>query len=288
MLWEELREEEFDAAIKETGGLCVVPVGCFEMHGQHLPVVTDVIQAEAVVKMASKIEPVCVFPAFRFGDVSSLVDWKGAVRLEPELMLKLLENLCSEISRNGFKKILLYNYHGGNAALLGYFERSMMYRKKDYVLLTRILDVDAVNPKKLWERIQNEGSGIFPELLPEDEQALKAYVEEKRPDGHGGMDETSCLLALRPELVAMDRIHAVSGYSNHKAEKLLEMDIYPGTLWNMEHPNSYEGDPIGASARIGQVLLRLRAERQAEACRRFKEAADVKAWYEEHNQYYPD
>ena len=75
MLWEELREEEFDAAIKETRGLCVVPVGCFEMHGQHLPVVTDVIQAEAVVKMASKIEPVCV--SLHSDSVMSAVLWIG-------------------------------------------------------------------------------------------------------------------------------------------------------------------------------------------------------------------
>lgn len=287
MLWEELREEEFEAAIEKTEGLCVIPVGCFEMHGQHLPVATDVFEADAIVKMAAEIEPVCVFPAFRFGDVSSLVEWKGSVRLEPELMMKLLENLCNEISRNGFKKIMLYNFHGGNVDFLNFFERSMMYRKKDYVLLTRKLDTGKVNPAKLWERIEKEGSGIFPELLPEDEEALRVFVEEKRPDGHGGMDETSCMLAIRPELVALDRMHAVSGYSNHKAEELREM-MYAGTLWNVECPNSYEGDPVGASARIGQVLLRLRAERQAEACRRFKRAENVMSWYEDHNRFYPD
>ena len=43
MLWENLREEEFDDAIVRSGGLCIVPVGCLEKHGQHLPVGTDVI-----------------------------------------------------------------------------------------------------------------------------------------------------------------------------------------------------------------------------------------------------
>lgn len=288
MLWEELREEEFEAAIKTTDGLCVIPTGCFEMHGQHLPVSTDVIEAEAIVKMASAIEPICVFPSFRFGDVGCLVDKKGSMRLQPKLMLDLLENLCDEIARNGFKKILLYNFHGGNEALLSFFERSMMYKKKDYVIFRQIVDVQDVNPQKLWERIAAEGSGIFPELFPEDEEALRAYVEEKRPDGHGGMDETSCMLALRPDLVAMDRIYAVNGYSRHKTDHLLNMGVYPGTLWNVDYPDSYEGDPIGASERIGRVLLRLRAERHAEVCKRVKESKEVLEYFSDHNQYYPD
>ena len=45
--WAELREEEFEDAAKAANGLCIVPVGCYEMHGQHLPVRTDVYQAEA-------------------------------------------------------------------------------------------------------------------------------------------------------------------------------------------------------------------------------------------------
>ena len=41
MKWEYLREEEFEEAIERCGGLCVIPLGCLEKHGQHLPVGTD-------------------------------------------------------------------------------------------------------------------------------------------------------------------------------------------------------------------------------------------------------
>lgn len=41
MLWQNLREEEFEGAIERSGGLCVLPIGCLEKHGQHLPVGTD-------------------------------------------------------------------------------------------------------------------------------------------------------------------------------------------------------------------------------------------------------
>lgn len=54
--WAELREEEFEDAAKAANGLCIVPVGCYEMHGQHLPVRTDVYQAEAVANAAAELE----------------------------------------------------------------------------------------------------------------------------------------------------------------------------------------------------------------------------------------
>ena len=56
MKWEYLREEEFDAAIEKSGGLCVIPIGCLEKHGQHMPVGTDVIQATEIAKIAAEEE----------------------------------------------------------------------------------------------------------------------------------------------------------------------------------------------------------------------------------------
>ena len=41
MKWENTREEEFKDAIKRSGGLCVMALGCLEKHGEHLPVGTD-------------------------------------------------------------------------------------------------------------------------------------------------------------------------------------------------------------------------------------------------------
>ena len=50
MEWQNLREEEFEEAVKISGGVCVcvVPIGCVEKHGQHLPVGTDAYEAEAI------------------------------------------------------------------------------------------------------------------------------------------------------------------------------------------------------------------------------------------------
>ena len=61
MLWENLREEEFESAIEKSGKLCVIPIGCLEKHGQHLPVGTDNFIAKKVVYEAAKQEDVVIF-----------------------------------------------------------------------------------------------------------------------------------------------------------------------------------------------------------------------------------
>ena len=56
MLWEKLREEEFENAIERSGGVCIIPMGCLEKHGQHLPVGTDHLETESIIEAALKKE----------------------------------------------------------------------------------------------------------------------------------------------------------------------------------------------------------------------------------------
>ena len=60
MLWENLREEEFDDAIARSGGLCVVPIGCLEKHGEHLPVGSDYYIAKTIIEAAAEVEDVMI------------------------------------------------------------------------------------------------------------------------------------------------------------------------------------------------------------------------------------
>ncbi len=117
MLWENLREEEFEEAIKESGGVCILPVGCLEKHGQHLPVGTDVIHITEIAKRAAEKEPVMIFPTMYFGEKTGAGEFRGTVIFSLELRLRILKETCREIARNGFRKILFYNGHGGNGDL---------------------------------------------------------------------------------------------------------------------------------------------------------------------------
>ena len=275
MNWMELREEEFEEAVQRSGGLCVVPVGCFEMHGQHLPVGTDVYEAVAVAEKAAEMEDVVIFPAFEFGDVAGLVEWRGGVNLDPVLRLQLLENYCTEIARAGFDKILLLNYHGGNPAFLNYFTNMLQHKKYDFNVLSCFpvpLFVEEVYPTLL-----EKGEDFYPELQPEDVAVIKQFVEEKHLDGHGGLLETCLMMAIRPDLVKLDRLGKVSGLPTGEATPFYKAGLQGGPFWYLDFPNGgFCGtDPVGATTRIGKLMLRLSAEKAVKAIRAFKENADV-------------
>lgn len=283
MNWEELREEEFDAAIRLSNKLCVVPMGCLEMHGEHLPVGTDTFESTYVCREAAKIEPVCVFPAIPFGNVPFLTKSKGAIRLTVELMQRLLTEVCAEIARNGFKKILLVNGHGGNPPLLENFVSSTQHEKKDYVVMVR--HDYHYGPAALLSEL-NEGK-FFPELTDADAVLLREFFAQRKTDGHAGLEETCTSLAIRPDLVRMDRIHAVNGVPNGRTAYLSGTGIHNGSarFWVVEHPDQMGGHaPEGANDRIGRAILRRRIEIQAETCRLLKMDDRILEWNEEWNR----
>lgn len=284
LLWENLREEEFDAAIEESGKVCVLPIGCLEMHGQHLPVGTDTKTVRYIAEEASKLERVCVFPALYFGDVSGLTMWKGSVIFSLELLQRMLTELCAEIARNGFKKILILNGHGGNVALLKNFLRSTDHEKKDYTVMFR--NEYQFNYTTLVKELD---AGVkYPELDESDKEYLREFVCEKKTGGHACLNETSIILAIDPDTVRMDRMHEVDGQSRHKTDYLSRKGIGiqgPCTFWLEDHPDSYEGHHAdGATDRIGKAILRRRIELQAEACRLLKADDCVLEWRREWNQ----
>ena len=120
MRWEELREEEFAAAIEKSKGLCVIPMGCLEKHGQHLPVGTDVIHISEIAKLSAESEYAVVFPPIYFGEKTGAQNFKGTVVFSSELRQKLLKETCKEIARNGFDKIVFVSGHGGNKPLISF------------------------------------------------------------------------------------------------------------------------------------------------------------------------
>ena len=91
MLWENLREEEFEEAISQSKGLCIVPVGCLEKHGQHLPVGTDVIHITEIAKRAAEKETACIFPTMYFGEKTGSGEFKGTVIFSSQLRQQILE-----------------------------------------------------------------------------------------------------------------------------------------------------------------------------------------------------
>ena len=280
--WLYTTSENFPALVEASGKTCVIPMGCVEKHGLHLPLGTDNIHSTHIAYEASKLETVCVFPSFFFGDVPGGPAMPaGSISIPVDLEMRLLEQLCDQIGRNGFEKIIIYNGHGGNKPWLSTFLRDLMNRKKPYVCMVADLKLQA--PHKMAEYLEANGTGSIPELTPEDEKLLADYHEMGMKIGHGGMGETSYLMAIAPDSVKMDRLGIVSGLSTHETDYLREAGI---TIrdggWNTDYPNAYHGhDPVGCNDRIGRAAVRLEAERFAKAIKIVKEDQNLLRWHAE-------
>ena len=123
MFWEQLTVDEFNESKEKTKGVCVIPLGCMEKHGNHLPLGTDVYIAREVARRAAEVEEVMIFPYYPIGVVAEVRHKQGTVAVPSQLQYDMLEAICEELSRNGYNKIILGNGHGGNSTFLRYFCR---------------------------------------------------------------------------------------------------------------------------------------------------------------------
>ncbi len=271
MLWENLREEEFTEAIDKSSGLCILPMGCLEKHGQHLPVGTDYFEALEIIKDATEREPAVVFPTGAWlGEVSCFHAFdepeksrvRGCIGIKQSTILTVLEELCSEIARNGFDKILIVNGHGGNTALLKHFLRVLSYEKQKFkVYVTSAFAFSDIHPKRLINTVRQRRKD-FQYITEEDEQTLLGFAESGTGGGHADIRETSLIMVYNEGLVAADRYNAESGESTHKNDIFCAMGIEGVNFWLENFPNSYEAlPPFGASATIGRAMKEICTER---------------------------
>ena len=271
--WLYVTSEELPALREASGKVCLIPMGCVEKHGLHLPLGQDIMQSSHISYLASQLETVTVFPDFIFGDVCGRVPYNpvGDITLPLETLVLLLEQLCEQISLNGYDKILLYNGHGGNVAWLNAFNRNLCNKKRSYVFAWVNCLLPA--PHGLAETLIKNGRGSIPELTPEDEEILIRCHESNMVTGHGCFGETAYMMGIAPETVHLDRLGIESGLSTGMSKKFADAGIIPLDYgWELDYPNAYAGhDPYECNERIGRAALRVEAERLANAIKVYKE-----------------
>lgn len=92
----------------------VLPLGSTEQHAG-LSLSTDAILAARVASEAAEPLGVPVFPALPYGVTPYFTGYPGTVSLRIATYLAVVEDLLDNLSRMGFRRILLVNGHGGNA-----------------------------------------------------------------------------------------------------------------------------------------------------------------------------
>jgi creatinine amidohydrolase len=223
--WEELTAPDFAQGIARSGGTCLLPFGIIEKHGPHLPLGTDLLDVRYAALHAAEQEYAVVFPEYYFGQIFEAQHQPGTVAYSSHLQLELLQETTDEMARNGCKKVLIVNGHGGNNSLLPYFAQTQLEKDHDYVVY------------------------IFDERTP---QSGGPPITDKL-DMHAGQSETSKMMISRPDLVHQDRAREQSG--GDQARVHLPEGVYTGIWWYARFPNHYSGDGSLATKELGQFQM---------------------------------
>lgn len=227
--WDEITASEWPKALKESNETCILPIGILEKHGPHVPIGSDLIQVREWSARATKKEYAVVFPDFFYGQINEAKHQPGAFALPERVVWDLLEATCDEIGRNGFKKIVIINGHGGNPQLIRYFIQTRLEKQRNYAVYFFEPPADSVYTTNL--------------------KAL--HASDMAGDQHAGERETSSLLYLRPDLVKMDSAKNQSG-ANQK--RLSIPNVYTAIWWYASFPNHYAGEGAQATRKLGELI----------------------------------
>jgi len=224
--WEELTAADFQQAVQKAQSTCVLPFGIIEKHGPQLPLGTDLINVRYVAEHGAQQEYAVVFPAYYFGQIFEARHEPGTLAYSARLQLDLLQETTDEMARNGCKKIVIVNGHGGNNHLLPFFAQSQLASPRDYVVY-------------IMER------GAYPPGRP----PLKSKVDQ-----HAGESETAHTLISRPDLVHLDRAGQESGADRNRLD--LPRGVYTGIWWYAKFPDHYAGDGAAATTELGEFDMK--------------------------------
>ncbi len=219
--------------LRATSILCL-PLGSMEQHGPHLPLNTDAVLAEAftqtLVERHGEAFDLWQLPPLPLG-LSREHAWApGTLSLSVSGMTMLMRELAREIARAlPAKNLVVVNGHGGNRGILEALVRELA---ADFGLNLCALH-------------------LGPLISPLTGAAV--------PEIHGGRDETSAMLALRPDLVRRERIAELKSPPDGDAIRGLILDPAASWPWSSNDKRIADtgiiGDASGASAEHGRAIV---------------------------------
>jgi creatinine amidohydrolase len=219
-----LTTDEFAAALAE-GRWVLVPFGSIEAHGPHLPLATDLVEAEHVCAAVAGQIGGLVAPGLPYGVCRTMRNFPGTISLALTTFQALVREIVAEYVRHGARKLALYSGHAEPAQLETLREAVVPLVDADAGLVVLV-----VGPYAFLEPIRREAG-----LLGR--------------DGHAASVETSTMLAVAESMVRIDRIPAVPDRPRISEFRVLARP-------EAEFPTGVRGDTSKVSRELGERTLR--------------------------------
>jgi creatinine amidohydrolase len=219
--------------------VAVLPFGATEPHNLHMPYGTDTLQVEALGQRACARAyqagaKVVLLPAIPYGVNTNHFQVPGALAcsLNPTTLLHILTDLTDSLERQGLRKLVLLNGHGGNE--LKPLMRELHNRTSVFLCLCD------------WYRM---AADLYPRIF-------------QQPGEHADEVETSLGLAFFPDLMKMEL--ADDGAARPSRLEAINRGWVSITRpWHLVTTNTGLGNPAAATAEKGQRLMDLLVERLA-------------------------
>lgn len=239
----ELKSNEAAALDKEKT-IVVLPVGAHEQHGRHLPIGTDTIILQGVLKSFGERVPddmeILVLPAVTVGKSNEHMSFCGTMTLSLETLLHVVRDMAKSTARHGFQKFVMLNSHGGNTDVLNAAARDL---RDDFGLRPFVID--------WWF------TDFWADLLKD--------IQESPRDGvfHACELETSIMLALRPDLV--DEKECIAAFPPEQMRRNKYVTVFGpvnmGWVTRDINTTGVIGDATKATAEKGRKMLDFAGEK---------------------------
>ncbi len=238
--WQGMTTRDFaDPSVAEW--IAVLPVAAIEQHGPHLPLSTDTVIAEGLVKRCVAALPAdlpAVFlPAQAIGNSDEHVDHAGTLTLSWELAVKAWTRIGEGVHRAGLRKMVIVTSHGGNVQAMDLVTRELRLAFGMLAVATS------------WNRM-----GLPDGLISPQERSFGI---------HGGEAETAMMLALAPELVRMDQAQNFLSAQQDFATTYKHLRAYGPSQFGWKaadlNPQGVVGNAAEARAETGNSILDFQA-----------------------------
>jgi len=234
--------KQVDALPREST-LLVLPTAAIEQHGHHLPLATDTLINNLVLGKALALVPqdlsIFALPPVCYGKSNEHLGFSGTLSVSASTFLAVVRDLGASIAAGGFKKVVLYNTHGGNTSLVDVLARDL---RAEFGLRTFSL---FGSPGATFEGVSQQ---------------------ERTYGFHAGEIETAYLLHATPELVHVQE-YTTNYIARVDAPELLRPEGSSANFaWLTRDiaPSGVLGDPTAATAENGERWANEAAARVAE------------------------